>query len=458
MLQEISWLLPVALLLGVLLGWAVGYALGGRRGQRRLIASAQELSVAETTARAERERRAESEGELRETEARLSSLDRELAVARERVATGAQLVNEQKKFIESSRKELEDAFQSLAAAALKGTSEQFLALAQQRLETTRTRANADLEERRQAVENLVTPLRETLEKLDRKTTELERSRAADTSRIGEQVEQLVRSTSLLRDETSSLSSALRGTESGGRWGELALKRVAEIAGMTAHCDFEEQLTLEGGARPDMVVNLPEGRRIAVDAKAPLGAFMEASNASDEPTRRTALDRHTKALRAHVRQLALRDYAHALGDDTEFVVLFLPADAFLGVALQRDPDLQVDALRSKVLLATPTTLVALLRTVAIYWQQRSMAENAEAISVAARELYDRAAKFSVELSSVGRGLTSALDAYDRAVGSFDRRLMPMAAKLEELKVAEGARRELTAPELVGRKPRGLRTES
>ncbi len=285
MLQEISWLLPVALLLGVFLGWALGYALGGRRGQRRLIASAQELSVAETTARAERERRAESEGELRETEARLSSLDRELAVARERVATGAQLVNEQKKFIESSRKELEDAFQSLAAAALKGTSEQFLTLAQQRLETTRTRANADLEERRQAVENLVTPLRETLEKLDRKTTELERSRAADTSRIGEQVEQLARSTSLLRDETSSLSSALRGTESGGRWGELALKRVAEIAGMTAHCDFEEQLTIEGGARPDMVVNLPEGRRIAVDAKAPLGAFMEASNASDEPTRR-----------------------------------------------------------------------------------------------------------------------------------------------------------------------------
>ncbi len=312
MLQEISWLLPVALLLGVFLGWALGYALGGRRGQRRLIASAQELSAAETTARAERERRAESEGELRETEARLSSLDRELAVARERVATGAQLVNEQKNFIESSRKELEDAFQSLAAAALKGTSEQFLTLAQQRLETTRTRANADLEERRQAVENLVTPLRETLEKLDRKTTELERSRAADTSRIGEQVEQLARSTTLLRDETSSLASALRGTESGGRWGELALKRVVEIAGMTAHCDFEEQLTIEGGTRPDMVVNLPEGRRIAVDAKAPLGAFMEASNATTNRPGAAALDRHTKALRAHVRQLALRDYARVPG--------------------------------------------------------------------------------------------------------------------------------------------------
>jgi DNA recombination protein RmuC len=439
-------------------GWALGYLFGGRRGQKRLIASVQELSIAETTARAERERRVEAENDLQETEGRLSELDRELAVARERVATGAQILGEQKRFIESSRKELEDSFQSLAAAALKGTSEQFLTLAQQRLETTRTRATADLEERRQAVENLVTPLRETLEKLDRKTTELERSRAADTSRIGEQVEQLARSTSLLRDETSSLSSALRGTETGGRWGELALKRVAEIAGMTAHCDFEEQLTIDGGARPDMVVNLPEGRRIAVDAKAPLGAFMEASNAGDEPGRRSALDRHAKALRVHVRQLAQRDYARSLGDDTEFVVLFLPADAFLGAALQRDPDLQVDALRSKVLLATPTTLVALLRTVAIYWQQRSMAENAEAISTAARELYDRAAKFSQELSAVGRGLTVALDAYDRAVGSFDRRLMPMAAKLEEMKVAEGARRELTAPELIGRKPRALKDDA
>ncbi|MDH3404645.1 MAG: DNA recombination protein RmuC [Acidobacteriota bacterium] len=452
MFQQAAWVLPGLFALGLLVGWAVGYALGGRRGQRRLIASVQELSVAETTARAERERRAEAESELRATEARLSELDRELAVARERVATGAQLLAEQKRFIESSRKELEDAFQSLAAAALKGTSEQFLTLAQQRLETTRTRATADLEERRQAVENLVAPLRETLDRLDRKTTDLERSRAADASKIGEQVEQLARSTSLLRDETTSLSAALRGTEIGGRWGELALRRVAEIAGMTAHCDFEEQLTIAGGARPDMVVNLPEKRRIAVDAKAPLGAFLEASNARDDAGRRAALDRHAKGLRGHVRQLAQRDYAASLGEDTEFVILFLPADAFLGAAFQADPDLQVDALRSKVLLATPTTLVALLRTIAIYWQQRSMAENAEAIAVAARELYERAAKFGAELSAVGRGLATALDAYDRAVGSFDRRLMPMAAKLEEMKVAEGSRRELTAPELVGRRPR------
>jgi DNA recombination protein RmuC len=431
--------------------------LRARRGERRLIETTQRLSAAETTATSERDRRSQVEAELERAEARVAELDRELAVARERVDSAARLFAEQRQFVESSRRELADSFQSLAATALRDTSEQFLNLAQQRLETARTRATADLEERRQAIEGLVTPLRETLDRLDRKTGDLERSRTADATRLGEQIEQLARSTSTLRDETTSLAAALRGTEVGGRWGELALRRVVEIAGMTAHCDFQEQLTIESGARPDMVVHLPEGRRIAVDAKAPLKEFLAASEARNDAARRTALGRHARALKIHVRQLATREYAQALGEDTEFVVLFLPADAFLGAALQSDPDLQVEALRSKVLLATPTTLVALLRTIAIYWQQRSMAENAQTIADVARELYGRAAKFGEELASVGRGLTTALDAYDRAVGSFDRRLIPMAKQLEEMKLAEGSRRALDAPDLVVRRPREVESD-
>jgi DNA recombination protein RmuC len=453
MLAQLPWLPLSALLVGALAGWALAALAVGRRRDRDLIDAARRLSAAEAVAQAERERRSQIEVELVLTEGRLSEVDRELAVARERVENAGRLFAEQKQFVESSRRDLEASFQSLAAAALKGSSEQFLSLATQRLETTRTQATADLEERRKAVEHLVLPLRETLERLDRKTGEMERSRVADASRLGEQIEQLAKSASTLRDETTSLASALRGTEIGGRWGELALKRVAEIAGMTAHCDFEEQLTIGDGVRPDMVVNLPEGRRIAIDAKAPLSAFLDASNAADPAQRREALQRHAANLRGHVRRLAQRDYAAALGDDTDFVILFLPADAFLGAALSTDPDLQVNALSSKILLATPTTLVALLRTVAIYWQQRSMAENAEAIAETARELYLRAAKFSEQLAGVGRGLTSALEAYNRAVGSFDRRLMPMAGKLEAMKLAEGSRRQVEAPPPIALRPRG-----
>lgn len=447
-----------ALLAGALVGWAVASVVRARRGETRLIETTQRLAAAETTAAAERDRRNRLEAELQRAEHRVAELDRELAVARERVESAARLFAEQRQFVESSRRELADSFQSLAASALKDSSEQFLTLAQQRLETSRTRATADLEERRQAIEGLVTPLRDTLDRLDRKTGDLERARTADATRLAEQIEQLARSTSTLRDETTSLAAALRGTEVGGRWGELALRRVVEIAGMTAHCDFQEQLTIASGARPDMVVNLPGGRRIAVDAKAPLNAFLAASEARDDAARRIALKRHARALRVHVRHLATREYARALGDDTEFVVLFLPADAFLGAALQSDPDLQAEALLSKVLLATPTTLVALLRTVAIYWQQRSMAENAQTIADVARELYARAAKFSDELAGVGRGLTAALEAYNRAVGSFDRRLIPMAKQLDELKIAEGARRELASPELVAHRPREVESDT
>ncbi len=455
MLQPEPWLVVAALAVGGAVGWLLGQLVGSRRHEQQLLAGAERLSAAEATARAERERRLEAEAELLATDERVSALDRDLAVARERIDSSTRLFEEQQAFIERSRRELEDTFQSLAAAALKGSSEQFLALAQQRLETTRTRATADLEERRKAVENLVHPLRETLQRLEGRTGELERARAAESSRIGEQIEQLARATSRLQDETTSLSTALRGSELGGRWGEVALQRIVEISGMIGHCDFQEQLTLGDGARPDMVVNLPEGRRLAVDAKAPLNAFLDASAAKDRSARRKALGRYAKALRQHVRRLASKDYAASLGDDTDFVVLFLPADAFLGAAFRADPDLQIDALRSKVLLATPTTLVALLRTIAIYWQQRSMADNAEAIAEVARELYDRAAKFSEDLASIGKGLVSAVDAYDRAIGSFDRRLRPMASRLEELKVADGARRELATPELVARRPRMLK---
>ncbi|MEZ5333475.1 MAG: DNA recombination protein RmuC, partial [Thermoanaerobaculia bacterium] len=309
-------------------------------------------------------------------------------------------------------------------------------------------------ERRRAVETLLAPLRETLGRLDQRTAALEQARVEAYSGLSEQLKRLSLTTGDLQERTSSLATALRGSGAKGRWGEVALRNVAELAGMSEHCDFVEQTAVEGGRRPDMTVRLPGNRWIAVDAKAPLRAYLDAVEATDSGERRKRLDEHVRALRQHVRDLAQRDYASSLPGEIDLVVLFLPGDAFLAAAFEHEPELQVEALRSKVLLATPTTLVALLRTVAIYWQQRSLAEHAEEIAGVARELYDRAAKLGEELDGVGRGLQSALDAYNRAVGSFKHRLLPMSSRLEQLKVTEQSRRELAAPEEIDTAPRSV----
>jgi DNA recombination protein RmuC len=407
-----------------------------RDAQHREIEATQRTSAAEATAQSERVRRAGIEKELEEAQQTLRDLDREVAVAREREEKAQELIAELKSFAEHSKKELQDSFEALAAAALKGSSEQFLALA------------------KKAIETLLQPLKETLQKLDSKTQEIEKSRVDAYSRLDKQVEMLAAATSVLQEKTTSLASALKGSQVRGRWGEIALRNVAELAGMTAHCDFEEQTTVGDGKRPDMTVNLPGDRVIAIDAKAPLSAYLEATETDDETVRQTALDRHVKALKGHIRTLAGRNYAEALSAEVDLVVMFLPGDPFLSAAFAKDPDLQVEALRSKVLLATPTTLVALLRTVAIYWQQRSLAENAETIAASARELYDRAAKFSEDLARIGKGLGTALQAYNSAVGSFDRRLMPMSRQLEEMKVSEQSKRKLEPPEPVDDEPRKI----
>lgn len=444
---------PLGLLgLGALIGWLAGGFFRARGNASDRLDAAERLAAAEATATAERERRQSAEIELQEVEARAGELDRALAVAGERVDAAQRLLAEQKEFVASSKKELEDAFQAMAATALKGSSEQLLALAEQRLATAQTRAAADLEQRQQAIEKLLQPLGETLGRLETSTGEIEKQRVEAYSRLDEQIRQLAETTVALNEKTTSLSTAMRGSEVRGRWGEIALRNVAELAGMTAHCDFDEQSTLDDGKRPDMTVKLPGRRRIAVDAKAPLTAYLEAMEATDETARNEAMGRHVTALRNHVRQLAARDYAQSLDAEIDLVVMFLPGDPFLSAAFTLDPELQIEALRSKVVIATPSTLVALLRTVAIYWQQQSLADNAEAIASAAKELYERASKFGEELSQVGRGLSTAIDAYNRAVGSFERRLMPLAGRLEELKVAEQTKRELRSPDVIERSVR------
>jgi DNA recombination protein RmuC len=430
-----------ALTIAFVIGAALGVWLGGLSYRRRLAAATIRLSAAEATARGEAERRRELEADLARQVETLRELDRRLAIAEERG-----------KVFEDARQELESRFQALAGQALQANAEQFLTLADQRLATSRSEAAADLDKRRQAIQALLQPLAESLGRLDARTGEIERARVEAYSRLDQQLKGLVDATLSLQDRTSSLTTALKGTRVSGRWGEITLRNIVELAGMTKHCDFEEQPTIEGGRRPDMVVNLPGDRGIAVDSKVSLTDYLEAVGQTDRGRRDAALDRHVKALRAHVRTLADRNYAGALGRNVDLVVLFLPGDPFLAAAFERDPDLQIEALREKVLIATPTTLIALLRTVAIYWQQSSIVENSEAIALAARELYDRAAKFGQDLARVGRGLGTALDAFNAAVGSWDRRLVPMARRLDELKVTEQNRRQVEQIESIDEQPR------
>ncbi|MDH3746267.1 MAG: DNA recombination protein RmuC [Acidobacteriota bacterium] len=425
-----------ALIAGTAIGWWLAVALARRRFEDDRLAAVQRVSAAEARAEGEQRRRIEIEQELDEAQITVRRLDRDLAVTEQRA-----------RVYEDARRELENAFEALANKALRGNAEQFFALANEKLAAGHSAVAAELDERKNAIEALLAPLRENLDRVSRSTEEIERSRVDAYSRIDEQVRLLARAAGQLDEKTTSLSTALRGPRVQGRWGELTLKNVVQVAGMTEHCDFEQQVSLLDGRRPDMTVHLPGGRQIAVDAKAPLNAYLEASEAKDDAQRNDALDRHVKALRAHVRGLADRSYAETLEADIDLVVLFLPGDSFLSAAFSRDPDLQVEALRSRVLLATPTTLVALLRTVAIYWQQSSLVENAQVIATTARDLYERAAKFGGDLTRLGRGLRTALESYNAAVGSFDRRLMPMARRLEEMQVAEQSKRRVEAPDTV-----------
>ena len=431
-------LLPIAVALafGLLLGWMLGR-----------LQAAQRAAAAEATSAAESSRRVELEHEFDQAQERSTGLAQELAVATERLDSTQRAVAEQREFLTESRRQLEDSFKALAASALKGSSEQFLSLAEQRLRSSQTEAAADLEERRTAIESMLKPLAQTLDKLENRNTEMEKARAGAYSQLDEQIRSLSEATTSLADKATALSTTLRGSSGKGRWGEVALRNIVELAGLTEHVDFEEQQTTEDGGRPDMTVRLPGGRLIAIDAKAPINAYLEASEATNDAKRRQALDRHVREIKGHVKALAGRDYAATLDAEIDLVVMFLPSDALLADAYSREPELQTDALRQKILVATPTTLVALLRTVAIYWQQRALAENAAEIASVAGMLYERAAKFGEEFAGVGKSLQGALDAYNRAVGSFDHRLIPMAQRLEEMKVAETTRRKLDTPKTV-----------
>ncbi len=352
--------------------------------------------------------------------------------------------------LEKAERDFAARFDALAAEALRKNNESFLEL-----------ASTKLGQKEQAVEHLVAPLKESLQKVDGKLQALELARQGAYSTLAEQVRQLTEATGGLRSEAGNLVSALRDRPNvRGRWGEIQLRRVVEMAGMVEHCDFETQhhvATEDGRIRPDLVVKLPGGKQVVVDAKVAGQAYIESLQASDDEARLSSLREHARQVRAHVNKLSAKSYWSQFDQTPEFVVLFLPGETFLSAALEQDPGLIEDGVNQQVIIATPTTLIALLRAVAYGWRQETIAESARAISDLGRELYSRLATVTEHFAKVGRGLETAVRSYNETVGSLETRVLPSARKFKEhgiapaaelapLNVVERAVRPVSAPEL------------
>jgi DNA recombination protein RmuC len=354
---------------------------------------------------------------------------------------------------------LRDAFQALSADALKTNNEAFLSLAETRMREARTEAAGDIDARKKAIEDLLAPMAKTLEQVDREIKDSERRRVESGAQLMQRIASLDTAGQGLRDETRRLTDALKRPGVRGRWGELQLKRVVELAGMLDRCDFQEQHTIDGDAdrrlRPDVIVTLPGGKHVVIDAKVPLDAYLKALEAPDETARQVLLADHARQVRVHLTQLSSKGYAAHVHPSPDFVVMFLPGEMFFSAALEQDPSLIEFGigLDQRVIPASPTTLIALLRAVAYGWQQQAMEENARKISELGRNLYDSVRVLGGHFETLGMKLKGSLDAYNQAVGSLEGNVLVKARKFKEYQAANGGE-EIKALEPIDRVPRML----
>jgi DNA recombination protein RmuC len=367
---------------------------------------------------------------------RADTLRVDLAETRAKLTSEATQRTRDAELLEQAQMQVRAAVESASRLALNANSETFLKLAREVFGNDQVKASATLKEREEAIRQLVEPIRAALVKQEAQSQELERLRVESHGKLAGQIEGLMSVQSILQRETRNLSTALRRPEVRGRWGELTLKRVVELSGMAERCDFVEQPVVEGerGAqRPDLIVHMPEGRELVVDAKTPLDAYLDAVEAQDDDTRKAALARHARQMEERVRELGQKSYWEQFDRSPEFAVLFVPGDQFLSAALIERPDLIDNALKQSIIVATPSTLMALLKVVAYGWRQADVAENAAEIRELGQELHKRLTTFMVHLQKVSRSLGNAVDSFNAAVGSIERNVLPQARKFTELGV-------------------------
>ncbi len=342
--------------------------------------------------------------------------------------------NEKQALLEDLQAKLQDTFKALSADALKHNNQSFVELAKAHLSTFQEAAKGDLELRQKSIEGLVKPIKESLTLVDARIQDMEKSRQNAYVELCQQVKFLASDQVDLKKETRKLVDALRRPTVRGRWGEMQLRRVVELAGMINYCDFSEQTSVtteEGRLRPDMVVRLPGGKNVVVDAKAPLEAYLNAYESQDEDTRKSNMQSHARQIRDHMTKLGQKSYCDHIKPTPEFVVMFLPGEIFFSSALEHDPGLIEEGVSKNVIVASPTTLIALLRAVAYGWQQETVAESAQKVSEQGRKLYKSMCTFVEHMGRIGKGLGSAVEGYNKAVGSLESRALPQARKLKEL---------------------------
>lgn len=363
--------------------------------------------------------------------------------------------NEKLKLLDQANEKLSDSFSALSSRALQQNNEAFLKLAEQNLNKHQVQAKNELEQRKKSIEVMVKPIRDTLEKTEIQLHNMEKERKEAFGSLTEHLRQMSDTQIRLQKETGNLVSALRRPEIRGQWGEMTLKRLAELAGMTDHCDFYEQESVNtdsGILRPDMIVRMPDRRELVVDAKTPLDAYLNAVQADNDEQRANELQRHAQKLRERVKELASKAYWLQFKNSPDYVVLFVPGDQFLSAALEQDASILEYALSNKVILATPTSLIALLRAVAFGWRQQAVAKNAEQIQQLGEELHNRMLTFTEHLTKLGSSLGSSVDNYNKAVGSLERSVLPGARKFSELGIESRKQIETMDPiEKAPRKP-------